>query len=190
VPRKLPDDPAPWTVLTSEYLFRRPPWLTLRQERLRLPSGREIAEYWISEFPPWVNVVAVTAADEVLLVRQYRPGLGAVHYEIPAGVVDDADGDLELAARRELAEETGYGGGVWSPLMVLSANPALTSNLTHTYLAEGVVSLGDAAPDATEDLRLHRVPVSEVAALVAEGEVVQALHAAPLLQYLLRRSRR
>jgi 8-oxo-dGTP pyrophosphatase MutT (NUDIX family) len=161
--------------------------LTLRQERLRLPTGREIAEYWISEYPHWVNVVAVTPDDKVVLVRQYRPGIGGVHYEVPAGVVDGADPDLEAAARRELTEETGYGGGHWSPLTTLSANPALQTNLTFTFLAEGVQPLGDAAPDATEDLRVHLVPVADVARLLDEGDIVQALHAAPLLRYLLRR---
>jgi 8-oxo-dGTP pyrophosphatase MutT (NUDIX family) len=187
VARKLPDDPAPWTVVSSQYLFERPPWLTLRQERLRLPTGREIGEYWISEFPPWVNVVAVTQADEVVLIRQYRPGIREVHFEIPAGVVDGKDPDLLTAARRELAEETGYGGGRWSTLMTLSANPALTTNLTHTYLAEGVKPMADAAPDLTEDLRVHLVPLAEIPALIDAGDMVQSLHAAPLLRYLLRR---
>jgi 8-oxo-dGTP pyrophosphatase MutT (NUDIX family) len=187
VPRKLPDDPAPWTVISSEYLHRKPPWLVMRKERLRLPTGREIEEYWISEYPPWVNVVAVTTADEVVMVRQYRPALAQVHFEVPAGVVDAEDPDFLTAARRELAEETGYGGGRWSELMTLSANPALTTNLTHSFLAEGVEPLGDAAPDLTEDLRVHLVPVAEVAALLDGGEVIQALHAAPLLRYLLKR---
>jgi 8-oxo-dGTP pyrophosphatase MutT (NUDIX family) len=187
VPRKLPDDPAPFTVLESKYLFRKPPWLTLRQERLRLPTGREIAEYYISEFPTWANVVAVTEADQVVLVRQYRPGIAGVYYEIPAGVVDDADPTPEAAARRELAEETGYGGGRWSLLTRLSANPSTQTNLTYTFLAEGVAPLAAAAPEATEDLRVHVLPVGEILGLIDDGDVVQALHAAPLLRYLLQR---
>src|SRR5688572_19598411 len=129
---KLPDDPEPWKVLSSEYLHRKP-WLTVRQERVELPTGAQIAEYWVSEFPPWVNVVPVTPEGRVVLIRQYRHGIGQVHYEIPAGVADPGDGDREATARRELLEETGYGGGRWSPLLTIAANPAITSNLTHCF---------------------------------------------------------
>ena len=76
----------------------------------------------------------------MVLIRQYRHGIGAVHFEIPAGTTDPEDTSLEAAARRELLEETGYGGGTWSPLMTLSANPALQNNLTYTFLAEGVTA--------------------------------------------------
>jgi 8-oxo-dGTP pyrophosphatase MutT (NUDIX family) len=187
VPRRFANDPRPFTVVAQTYLFRRPPWLVLRQDHLRLPSGREIPEYWISEFPPWANVVAVTTDDQLVMIRQYRPGIGDVHFELPAGVVDAADADFEAAARRELLEETGYGGGTWSLLTTLSANPALTNNLTYTYLAEGVTQLASPAPEATEDLQVHLVPVHEAAALIDDGELIQSLHAAPLLRYLLRR---
>jgi 8-oxo-dGDP phosphatase len=187
VPRRFPDDPAPWKVLARDYLHRQPPWLVLRRDHLQLPGGREIRDYFVSEFPPWANVLAVTATGEVVLVRQYRPGIGEVHFEIPAGVIDPNDADPEAAARRELLEETGYGGGRWSPLMTLSANPALQNNLTHSYLAEGVRLLGRPNPDATEDLRVHLVPVRKLLELIDGGEIVQALHAAPLLRYLLNR---
>jgi 8-oxo-dGTP pyrophosphatase MutT (NUDIX family) len=180
------DDPLPWKVLTSEYLARKP-WYTVRVERVELPNGTVIPEYWISEYAPWVNVVALTRDDRVVLIRQYRHGIGQVHYEIPAGTTDPHDTSLELAARRELLEETGYGGGRWSPLMTLSANPALQNNLTHTFLAEDVEPQGAAAPEASEDLRLHLVPLAEIQGLIDTGGVIQALHAAPLMRLLLRR---
>jgi 8-oxo-dGTP pyrophosphatase MutT (NUDIX family) len=189
--RKLPDDPAPWKVLTSEYLFKRF-WHTVRVERVELPTGAVIPEYYVTEFLPWVNVVAVTPDDRILLVRQYRHGLGQVHYEIPAGTTDPGEtgeGSLEAAARRELLEETGHGGGRWSPLMTLSANPALQNNLAHTFLAEGVERLAAPKLEPGEDLRLHAVPIAEARALLDAGEIVQALHAAPLAKYLLRRDR-
>jgi 8-oxo-dGTP pyrophosphatase MutT (NUDIX family) len=186
LPRRFPDDPAAWQAVETTYLFRKPPWLVLRHEHFRLPTGREIPDYWISEYPPWVNVVAVTEADQVVLIRQYRPGLGEVHFEIPAGVVDPGE-DIEVAARRELAEETGYGGGRWSRLTRLSANPALQTNITTSYLAEGVVAMGRAQPELTEDLRVHLVPLAAIRDLIESGDMIQALHAAPLLLYLLRR---
>jgi 8-oxo-dGDP phosphatase len=184
--RPLPDDPQPWTVLSSEYLSRKF-WYTVRVDRVQLPGGTIIPEYWVNEYAPWVNVVAVTADGQVLLVRQYRHGLGQVHYEIPAGTTDPGDTSLEAAARRELLEETGYGGGRWSPLMTLSANPALTNNLTYTFLAEDVVRMAQANPGASEDLRLHPMPVGEVERLLDDGEMIQSLHVAPLMKFLLKR---
>jgi 8-oxo-dGTP pyrophosphatase MutT (NUDIX family) len=180
------DDPGVWKVLTREYLARKP-WYTVRVDRVETPNGTVIPEYWISEYRPWVNVVAVTADDRVVLIRQYRHGIGAVHYELPAGTTDPEDLSLEEAARRELREETGYGGGRWSLLATLSANPALQNNLTYTFLAEGATALGPAAPEASEDIRVHLTPLAEIETLIESGGFVQALHVAPLLKLLLRR---
>lgn len=183
--RPLPDDPQPWTVLSSEYLSRKF-WYTVRVDRVQLPGGTVIPEYWVNEYVPWVNVVAVTADAQVLLIRQYRHGIGQIHYEIPAGTTDPGDTSMEQGARRELLEETGYGGGRWSPLMTLSANPALTNNLTYTFLAEDVVPMAEAKPGASEDLRLHPTPVADLEALLDGGGMIQSLHVAPLLKFLLK----
>jgi ADP-ribose pyrophosphatase YjhB (NUDIX family) len=149
------DDPGAWKVLTSEYLSREL-WYTVRVDRVQLPSGTVIPSTGSTSTPPWVSVVAVTADDRVVLIRQYRHGIGAVHFEIPAGTTDPEDASLEAGARRELLEETGYGGGTWSLLTTLSANPALQNNLSYTFLAEGVTA-GTATPDASEDIRVHLV---------------------------------
>jgi 8-oxo-dGTP pyrophosphatase MutT (NUDIX family) len=179
------DDPGPWQVLSREYVAREP-WYTVRVDRVQLPSGTIIPKYWITEYPPWVNVVAVTNDDRVVLIRQYRHGIGRVDFEIPAGTTDPEDPSPESAARRELLEETGYSGGTWSPLMTLSANPALQTNLTYTFLAEGVTA-GTASPEVSEDIRVHLVSLAELEALIEKDGFLQALHAAPLLKFLLQR---
>jgi len=177
------DDPKPWDTLGSTHLSRKP-WLTLRQDRVRLPNGAVIEEYNVLEYPDWINVIAVTRGGRVILVRQYRHGLGAVHYELPAGVCDPDDTTPEETARRELLEETGHGGGVWAPLTTLSANPGTHANLVHSFLATDVELIAKPRPEETEDIRLHLVDLKELRAILAGGGVVQALHAAPLWRYL------
>jgi 8-oxo-dGTP pyrophosphatase MutT (NUDIX family) len=189
VPRSFPDDPKPWKVRTREYVSREF-WYTVRVDEVELPTGSVIPKYWVSEYRPWVNVVALTKDEQVVLIRQYRHGLAQVHFEIPAGTTDPGETDLEAATRRELLEETGYGGGRWSPLITLSANPALQDNLAHTFLAEGVERIAEPHTEAGEDLRVHLVPLADIERMIAEGEFIQALHTAPLMWLLLSRRRR
>ena len=181
------DDPKPWRVIASRYLHNEPPWLVVREDRVALPSGVEIDRYWVNEYEPWCNVIAVTPAGEIVLIRQYRHGIGSVAYELPGGVADH--GTLEESARAELRQETGYGGGTWTPFITMCANPSLSNNWTHTFLAEGVERLGDAALEATEDLRTHLVPAGDIVALIDTGDIIQALHAAALLRYCIGRAR-
>jgi 8-oxo-dGTP pyrophosphatase MutT (NUDIX family) len=180
-------DPQPWELLESTYLSRKP-YMTLRQDRVRLPSCVVIDDFFILQYPEWVNVVAVTPDDRLVLVRQYRHGLGRVGVELPVGVVDSHDPSPEDAARRELLEETGYGGGTWSPLCVVSANAGTHNNLAHSFLAVGVEPGAPPSPEATENLRVLTVPVTVATRLIDEGQVVQAQHMAPLLKYLFRRT--
>ena len=177
------DDPKKWTVRGSRYVSNEAPWWTLREDHVVLPGGAEIERWWVSEYPTWCNVVAVTADEHVVLVRQYRHGIAQVHFELPGGVADH--GTPEESARIELLEETGYGGGDWSPLMTLCANPSLTNNFTHTFLATNVEKVAETSHEATEDLRIHHIPADQVRTLIDEGQMVQALHVAPLLRYLL-----
>ena len=74
-----------WKTLKSEYIIRRP-WLTARRDTVELPTGVVNDEYYVLEYPAWVNVTAVTKDGKYVMIRQYRHGLGQTNIEIPAGV--------------------------------------------------------------------------------------------------------
>lgn len=170
-----------WRILSTEYLVKRP-WLTARRDVVELPDGRVNPEYYVLEYPDWVNVIAITVDGDMVLERQYRHGLGKTCYELPCGVIEAGETPLE-AAKRELLEETGFAGGEWQPWMVLSPNPSTSTNLTHTYLAVGVSRVAGQSLDSTEDIQVTVRPQSFVRDLLANNQILQALMAAPLWKY-------
>ncbi len=170
-----------WETLKSEYLIRRP-WLTARRDVVKLPNGVINNEFYVLEYPDWVNVIAITEKGEFVLIRQYRYGIGETNYEIVAGVVEEGE-DTETAARRELLEESGYGDGTWTKLMTISGNASTTNNLTHCYLAVGVKPIGTQHLDRTEDIEVHLLSRDEVFRLLNSGEIRQSLMAAPMWKY-------
>ena len=95
-----------WKVVKSEYLARKP-WFTVRHESIELPDGRSIPDYYVFEYPDWVNVIAITKEGKFVFIDQYRHGLGETNYEIPAGVAepDDASGVERLGAQHLDATE-------------------------------------------------------------------------------------
>ena len=175
------DQDRKWTIVESEYLIRRP-WLTARKDHVRLPNGVENNEYYVLEYPDWVNVIALTRDGRFLMERQYRHGLQLTSYEICAGVCEPGEEPL-LAAQRELHEETGYGGGTWQPWMEISANTSTMTNLCHCFLATDVESIAAQHQEATEDISIELLTVDEVRTLLQTDRIKQSLMAAPLWKY-------
>jgi len=168
-----------WKVLKSEYIARKP-WFTVRKEAVELPNGSVIPEYYTFEYPDWVNVVAVTRDGKFVFVDQYRHGLGLTSYELCAGVCEKADASPLESAKRELLEETGFGGGTWSKLMEICANPTSHTNMAHCFLATDVEQLTSQHLEPTEDLGLHLLTAEEVRQLLYADQIKQSLMAAPL----------
>ncbi|MDE6491078.1 MAG: NUDIX hydrolase [Muribaculaceae bacterium] len=175
------NDTRKWEVLKSDYLFRQP-WLTVRRDHVRLPTGTEIPDYYVLEYPTWVNITAITPEGQMLLVRQYRHGLQWTGYELCAGVVDPGETPIE-AARRELLEETGYAGGQWTELTVLSPNPTSCTNLCHCFVAEGVTKVAEPSQEATEDITSHLFSPAEVMEMLCDDLIKQSLMSAALWKY-------
>lgn len=142
------------------------------EEALSPRTGR-VNEFFTLSSGSWVNVIPVTAAGEVVVIRQYRHGTHQVHLEIPGGLVDEADpGD---AAVRELAEETGYEGDPPIPLGSVSPNPALFNNRCYTYLIENVRLTRPVSLDPGEDIEVDLIPLSRIPSLITEGVIDHAL---------------
>jgi 8-oxo-dGTP pyrophosphatase MutT (NUDIX family) len=174
-------DPMQWEVLESEYLFKRP-WLTARREHVKLPTGAEIQDFYILEYPDFCNVIAITKEGQFVLERQYRHAQQITGYEIPAGCVEPGEDAME-GAKRELYEETGYSGGEWRHFMTISPNPGACTNYSHTFLAIGVEKVSTQHLEESEDISIELFSEEEVFEMLQRGEFHQAMMVAPLWKY-------
>jgi 8-oxo-dGTP pyrophosphatase MutT (NUDIX family) len=164
-----------WSIESTRRVIRDR-WLSVRADRCRMPDGREVDPYYVLEYPDWVNVVAVTESEEVVLVRQYRHGVARVVLELPSGVVEGSDAGPLETARRELLEETGYTSDAFRLTGVLSANPATHNNLTHCFLASACRKVAEPRLDDIEELEVVVVPLDRLGGLAREGALLQSLH--------------
>lgn len=173
------------------------PWRRLRSElvhdagifRLRRDAyeheGRPTRPFYVLESNPWVNVVPLTPAGEVVLVRQYRHGIEEPTLEVPGGLVDPPDEDPAAAAARELLEETGYAGAAPELLAVVSSNPAILDNRTHCFLVRDARPVGAPHPDPHEDVTVEIVPLERVREMVLTGGIHHSLSACALMFFFL-----
>lgn len=167
-----------WTLLDSKYIIQRP-WATLRVDKLQLPNGNIKDEYYVLEYPTWVNMVAFTEDNELLFVRQYRHGSGEIMVELPAGVVEEGEDPAE-AARRELLEETGYSFTSIAYVCMLYANPATSGNLTYTYVLRGGKKVQEQQLDSSEDIEVVIMGIEEAKQFLFDNKIGQALHTSAL----------
>jgi len=173
-----------WKRLGSKTILENP-YFSLRSDRLQLPDGGIKDPYYVLERPDAAIIVPLTARGEVVLVRQYRPPLEMMELGPPAGLVEEGE-RLEDAARRELAEETGYTGGEWELLGSLASSPSLKDNWAYLFLAHGVEETAAPDPDEHELVEVVRVPVDDLPNLVHTGKIVSSSGVAAIMLALER----
>jgi len=121
-----------------------------------------------------VCIIAVDNDRRLILVEQYRPPVGTSVIELPAGLAgdlaDQADETLEQAARRELLEETGYAAGDWRQLVTAASSAGITDEVITYFLATNLEKKSPGGGDASEDIRVHEVPLEEVESWI-DGEM-------------------
>lgn len=158
----------------------------LRVDTVRKPNG-ETATREIIEHRGVVVIVPVDADDNVLMVRQFRYAPGKDLLELPAGGID-GDETPEEAVRREMQEETGYLPKKTIKLGGFYSAPGFCTEFMHLFLATGLTPSRLTAED-TDDIKLERLPVSQISSLVASGKLEDAKTIAGLLTYLEYRKR-
>lgn len=170
-----------WEKLAHKYLLQCK-WLNVRQDTVRLPNGVVLDDYYVLEYPTWVNVIAITEDGLFVVERQYRHGTESIDYEICAGTCEKDEEPL-AAAKRELLEETGFGGGEWSLYGISTPNPAAMTNLNYTYLAKGVKKVSDPHQESSEDIEIILISAAQVRKLLIDEKITQGCMLAMLWKY-------
>ena len=176
----------PWKTISSKPLgdFRI---FTLRSDRKISPRSGEPHDFFVIDAVNWVNVIALTPDEQLVMVEQYRHGSNTVELEIPGGMMDAADASPEKTGLRELREETGYEGGQPRLIGRIFPNPAIMSNVCFTVLVENCHCVHPVEFDHGEDLITRLVPVAEIPELVAAGKIRHSLVVVALYYFELRR---
>src|SRR5664280_3337373 len=124
-------DIKPWQKVSSEPFgdFRI---FTIRSDKVISPRTQQVQDVYVIDCVNWVNVIAVTPDQHLVMIEQYRHGSNTVELEIPGGMIDAGETDPVATAVRELREETGYEGENARLLGRIHSNPAILSNTTYT----------------------------------------------------------
>ena len=164
----------PW-IVGDQRVLARTSLFTLREHRATSPRRSSIGGRFVYlDCGDWVNVIAITADDEVVLIEQFRHGRAEVTLEIPGGMVDGGE-DVVAAGLRELREETGFVGARAEIIGKVSPNPALLNNMCYTLLVHDAAPKAKRALDSHEEIAVRVEPLAAVPSLISDGIIHHAL---------------
>jgi len=177
-------------------MARVKPWREIRREHLvdcrifdlersvaESPVDGSAHDYYRIVSPDWVQITPITAAGQVVMVRQYRHGSSSLVLEIPGGLVDEGE-DPAGAAIRECLEETGYAAGEAHAMGALNPNPAIHNHRLHSFYARDASKVAEIENTATEYTEVELVPLDRVADHLRAGRIDHGLVAQTLWRFL------
>ncbi len=142
---------------------------TARFDHMLNPRNQVTERMIILVSPDSVNVVPITHSQEIIFVHQYRFGTRTYTLELPGGIVDAGE-NHDVAARRELQEETGFSSQTWEYLGKIGSNPVFMDSYVHHWVARDVELTHDISLDAGEDVEWVAMPLEEVKRKLLSGQ--------------------
>jgi len=169
----------PWKTLSSETVYDNP-WITVREDKVLNPAGGD-GIYGVVHFKNLaIGILPVDKDMNTWLVGQYRYALEEYSWEIPMGGAPHKDGPL-AGAKRELQEEAGLTAGNWTELMKVHPSNSVSDEVGYIYLATDL-TIGQTAPEETEELLLQRLPLEQAVNMVMTNEITDCISATALLR--------
>jgi ADP-ribose pyrophosphatase len=159
----------PWQILSSEYRIESK-FLRLRVDRVQLPNGDVVEDYFVRESRGFVIVFAMTPDENVVLVRQYKHGVGTIITELPAGMIDEGESP-EACAVREFTEETGYTGSPPDLVRTFWADPTNATGKFYLFVVRDAVRTHRQQFDPNEEIEVELATLSEVQAMAIDGRI-------------------
>jgi ADP-ribose pyrophosphatase len=159
----------PWSVLETREVFSAPPYLKIQTQRVALPDGRQVDDFYRVTMPDYALVFAESVDGRVLVLRQYKHGVGSVSLTFPAGTFNHPAEDPLGCARRELMEETGYEAAMWRPLGRFVSHANAFGNAAHFFHATGCRKVAEPNSGDLEEMELLLMTRAELFAAAREG---------------------
>ncbi len=173
------DDRFRWKVLRRETIYTSG-WINLHQDWVQLPDGSVIEGHHVVDYPrPAVSVVPVNAAGQVMMLDHDRFITHERGWEVPGGGVDPGE-DFEVAARREMLEESGCTGGEFIYMGRFRPSIGSSNQLFNIFFARGVEQTAP-IQDTNEIIAARWFSLSEVRALIDQNQIVDGLTLTALL---------
>jgi len=160
----------PWPIIESNKNLNTG-LFSITTNRCRSPRTGQEHDFYVIDFPNWVQVLPITPDDQIVMVRQYRHGCGQIFLELPGGLIDENDLSPDQTAKRELLEETGYRAEDLILLTSIYPQPAVLNNKGLTYLTKGVKKVAEPNLDAAEDIEVCLVELQKIPKMIQNGEI-------------------
>lgn len=173
-----------WKRLSRQRAFACP-YYRVEHDRVLTHAGREL-DYYLIDVTPSVMIVAVTDADELVMINQYRYPTGTASLEVPGGNAEG--GDLLQGAKKELEEEVGLIASSWTKLGSYFPYNGLSNDECHIFLATGLTETGT-RHEISEEIEIRRIPVAKVRTMIGDGSLRDGQTIAALALYFADRDR-